>query len=249
MQPLLEILGLSAAGLFVACSAAFLGALVQGSIGFGLNLIVVPVVAIVEPAALPASGIILALPMTLGSALREHTHIDRPGVVWMTAGRLPGVVLGAWIVSVLAPETLALVIGVIVVLAVGMSIASPPLQLRPGSQAAVGFAGGLMGTASSIGGPPVALLYQGAPGPVVRSTLGATFLVGVVLSLGALGIAGQVEAFHWRFGGVLVPPVLLGLFASRYLHDWLDAGWLRPCVLGFAALAGIGVLLWGVLGN
>ena len=95
----------------------------------------------------------------------------------------------------------------------------------------------------------MALLYQNRSGPVMRSTLGATFLIGTLLSLLALGIAGQVEAFHWQFGGALVPAVLLGLFASRFLHGWLEAGWLRPCVLGFAALAGISVLLRGALGG
>jgi uncharacterized membrane protein YfcA len=249
LSSLLEALNLSTASLVAVGLAAFIGALVQGSIGFGLNLVVVPVVAIIEPAALPAAGIILALPMTLGSALREHTHIDRAGVVWMTLGRLPGVALGAWVVSVLTPETLALVIGVVVVAAVAMSLGSPPIRRRPRSQLAAGFMGGLMGTASSIGGPPVAILYQGAPGATLRSTLGATFLIGTVLSLLALGIAGQVDAFHWRFGGALVPPVLLGLWASRSLHDWLEAGWLRPCVLGFAALAGLAAVLRGVLGH
>jgi uncharacterized membrane protein YfcA len=226
--------------------SAMLGALVQGAIGFGLNLVVVPVVAILEPAALPAAMIIMALPMTAGSAIREHSHIDRSGVLWTTLGRLPGVAAGAFIVSILASDVLALVIGGFVVLAAVLSILSPPLSIRPASAALVGLVSGVMGTASSIGGPPVALLYQNQPGPIMRSTLGATFLIGTAMSLAALAIAGQVEVWQVWLGLALMPGIGFGLYASRWLHGWLDRGWLRPCVLGFAVFSGIAVMLRGV---
>ena len=247
MAPLLEALDVSAVGFLTIFLAVFVGALVQGAIGFGLNLVAVPVIAIYQPAVLPAAPIIFALPMTLGSALRERAHIDSAAVFWTTIGRLPGVVLGAWIVSVLRPESLSLLIGGIVVAAVVMSVASLRVSIDRRSQSIVGFLGGLMGTASSIGGPPMALLYQREPGPRVRATLGATFLVGTALSILALGTAGEVEAMHWRFAAAMVPAVLLGLLVSRFLHAWLDGGWLRPCVLAFSALAGAGVVLRGIL--
>ena len=59
-------------------------------------------------------------------------------------------------------------------------------------------------------------------------------------------MAGEVGPLHFQFGLAMVPAVLAGLFASRFLHRGLDRGWLRPCVLGFAALAGIAVILRGV---
>lgn len=242
-----ESLDLSLAGFAVVFATVFVGALVQGSIGFGLNLIVVPVVAVVRPDVLPAAAIILALPMTLGSALRERAHIDPAAVAWTSVGRFPGVVAGAWIVSALAPETLARVIGGMVLLAVSMSVVSMRIPIDRRSQAVAGLLGGLMGTASSVGGPPMALLYQHEPGPIMRSTLGATFLVGTAMSLVALGVAGEVGARHWRFGAAMLPAVLLGLVVSRRFHAWLDAGWLRPFVLGFAALAGLGVVVRGLL--
>jgi len=181
LESLPDALGLSAAGLAVCVGFVFLGALVQGAIGFGLNLVAVPAIAALRPDVLPAAAILFALPMTLGSALREHAHVDRPAVVWTTVGRLPGVALGAWVVRLLAPETLALVIGGMVLGGVAMSLASPALRVDRRTQTFVGLLSGLMGTAPSIGGPPVALLYQRHPGPVVRSTLGAIFLVGTVM--------------------------------------------------------------------
>ncbi|MBW2501127.1 MAG: sulfite exporter TauE/SafE family protein [Deltaproteobacteria bacterium] len=242
-----EILHLSTTAFAVVFAAVLVGAIIQGAIGFGLNLVVVPVVAILEPAALPASMIVMAVPMTLGSALRERGHIDRSGIGWTTLGRLPGVALGAWIVDRLDPDALASVIGALVVIAAGMSVLSPPIRLRPGSACLAGLASGVMGTASSIGGPPIALLYQHQPGPVLRSTLGAIFAIGVAMSLGALLLAGQVARWQALLGVALMPAIGLGLWLSRFLHAWLDRGWLRPCLLIFAVCSGMTVLLRGLL--
>jgi uncharacterized membrane protein YfcA len=241
-----ELIHLTPGGFALVSATVFVGATIQGSVGFGLNLIAVPVVAIVQPAALPAAMIIMAIPMTAGSAALEHGHIDRTGVLWTTLGRLPGVAVGAWVVSVLAPHTLALVTGGFVVLAAAMSAASPPLRIGRRSCTIAGFVGSVMGTASSIGGPPIALLYQNEPGPVLRSTLGATFLIGTAMSLTALVIAGQVAGWHWLLGLALMPSVSLGLYAGRWFHHWLETGWLRPCVLAFAFLTGSVVLLRGL---
>lgn len=246
MEGLFDALGVSGIGFAVAFGSVFVGALVQGSIGFGLNLIVVPAIAVIRPEALPAASIILALPMTLGSAFREREHIDANAVLWTSIGRIPGVVVGAVIVSVLSGDELALMIGGVVVIAVVMSVVSVRIAINRKNQAAVGLVSGLMGTASSIGGPPMALLYQHEPGPKMRATLGATFLVGTGLSLAALGVAGAVRELHWSFGLAMTPAVLLGLFASRYFHGWLDGGWLRPCVLAFATLSGLAVIFRGL---
>lgn len=230
----------------VLFAAVAIGALVQGTIGFGINVIAAPVAAIVLPEALPSAMIVMTLPMTAGSAFREREHIDREGVLWSTLGRLPGVVLGGFAVSRLEPEALATWIGGFVIVAALMSVATANLRVTPLSTVLVGGIGGLMGTMSSVGGPPLALLYQREPGPVLRSTLGTTFLIGAGLSLGALAVAGRVEPWHWGLGLALMPAVALGLVASRGLHERVDAGWLRPCVVGFACLAGLVVIVRGL---
>ncbi len=231
---------------FVLFVAVAIGALVQGTIGFGINVIAAPVAAIVQPDALPAAMIVLALPMTAGSAYREREHIDREGVLWTNVGRLPGAALGGWAVSLLPPEALATWIGGFVVVAALMSVLSSNLRPAPITSALVGGVAGLMGTMSSVGGPPLALLYQHEPGPVLRSTLGATFLLGSLLSLAALAIAGRVEPWHWALGLALTPAVALGLLASHGLRARVDAGRLRPAVVAFACAAGIAVVIRGL---
>lgn len=229
----------------LAFVSAIFGAVIQGAIGFGLNLVVVPVVALLWPEALPTSLIVMAIPMTIGSALRERDAIDLRGMGWVSVGRIPGVVAGAWLVSALASDTLARVTGGLVVAAALMSIFAPRLRVTTGASLVVGLVSGVMGTSSSIGGPPVALLYQHEPGPVVRSTLGATFAIGVAMSLAALAVAGEIHRHQVWLGVALMPAIGIGLYASRWLHHAVDTRWLRPGVLGFAIVSGAVVLLRG----
>jgi uncharacterized membrane protein YfcA len=95
----------------------------------------------------------------------------------------------------------------------------------------------------AVGGPYLGLAYADRPGPVLRATVSFAFAVGVVVSLAAVGIAGEIERGPLLLGIALVPTTFLGLTLGRRLTGRLDGGWLRPCVLGFAAVAGVFAIL------
>jgi uncharacterized membrane protein YfcA len=225
-------------------SVAF-GALIQGALGFGMNVVAAPIAALVHPEALPTALIVMSLPLNAGAALRERAHVDREGVLFTTLGRLPGVAIGAFIVSRLDPSALAPWIGGVVVVASLSSVWAPKLRATAMTKAFVGALAGVMGTTSSVDGPPLALLYQREPGPVLRATLGATFLIGSGLSLAALAAAGRVDGGDLALGLALTPAVVLGLAASRPFHAHVDAGWLRPGLVALTCLAGLGVIARG----
>jgi uncharacterized protein len=65
------------------------------------------------------------------------------------------------------------------------------------------------------------------------------------MSLVSLGLAGKVEGRHLVLVVELLPGLLLGLWASRWVVKRLDERWLRPAVLAFAAVAGLVIVLLG----
>jgi uncharacterized membrane protein YfcA len=105
-------------------------------------------------------------------------------------------------------------------------------------EVAAGFASGVAGTVGAVGGPYMGLAYADRPGPVLRATVSLAFAVGVVISLLAVGIAGEITEGAVLLGVALVPATFAGLLLGRRVTGLLDGGWLRPCVLGFAGLAG-----------
>jgi uncharacterized protein len=230
----------------IALAAITIGALVQGSVGFGANIVAVPVIAVLEPDALPATLALVVIPLVAVMAVRERHAVDRAGVTWMTVGRVPGTVVGATVVAVISADTLSVLLGAGVLLAVAMSTFTATIPVNRVTATTAGFASGAMGTATAIGGPPLALLYQHHEGPVLRATLAVAFAVGTVLSLVGLAIAGAIEAWHVVLAIALVPGLLAGLALSRLLVHRLDRAWLRPAVLGFAAATAVIAIIRGL---
>ena len=59
-----------------------------------------------------------------------------------------------------------------------------------------GATSGLLGTATAIGGPPMALVWQRNSGARLRGTMSGFFLVGSVMSLVVLAVTGAVDGAH-----------------------------------------------------
>jgi hypothetical protein len=231
----------------LAALATLVGASIQGSIGFGMNLVTVPVLALVLPESLPATVVLLGIPISIAMVRHERDAVDRPGLWWILAGRVPGSVGGAVVVAAVSTNTLKFAIGASVLLAVAASVTAPPIPLTPMSQFTGGVVSGTTGTAVGIGGPPLALLYQHHAGPTMRATLAASFSFGTALSVVTLAAAGEVTIADCALAAALVPLVVGGTWIGRRAHAVLDRRWLRPAVLTFAAVSAAVVLgdaLW-----
>ena len=231
------------AELFVALGAVGIGAIIHGSIGFGFSLIVVPTMALIRPEAVPATLLMLALPMTIFMTLRERRSIDMTGFVWITGGRFIGTIAGVGVLIVMPKNLLSMLLGLLIITAALMSLLGASLEVRKDTQFAGGIASGVFSTAAALGGPPLALIYQQRPGPELRSTLAISFVVGLLMSLIALILAGRVREEHAVLALQLLPGLFVGLWSSRYIARFLDERWLRPAILAFAAMAGIAVVV------
>ena len=230
---------LSAVEYLVTLAVVTVGAAVQGTLGFGANLLAVPVLALFEPAAVPAATTMMALPLANGMAVAERGHVDWPGVGWLMVGRIPGTMVGAAIVAVVAASTLSVLAGAAVLVAVALSLVTTTVVVNRATTMSAGLASGIMGTATSIGGPPLALLYQHHEGPILRSTLAVTIGVGTVISLGGQAVAGAVHGWQLLLALSLLPGVATGLALGRVVSRRVDERWLRPAVLAFATGAAL----------
>ena len=231
--------------LAVLAVAVAAGAVIQGSIGFGYALLAVPAMALVLPWAVPVTPLLLALPMTVLMSAREWRSIDTGGFVLITAGRLVGTVAGVALL-VLAPKGwLSTLTGLLIVAAALGSFFSPNFEVNDRTRIAGGLASGVVGTVAALGGTPLALVYQDRSGPELRSTLAISFVVGILMSLAGLWLAGKVEARHAVLALELLPCLLVGLWASRWVVERLDERWLRPAVLAFATIAGAAIIFLG----
>jgi uncharacterized membrane protein YfcA len=232
-------------GVELAIAIAIVGvaSCVQASLGFGLGLLAAPVLALVDDRLVPGPLLIIALVLTLLVALRERGGLDWGGVKWAVAGRVPGSVLGTIAVVSLSDRLLIVVFAVLVLAAVLLSAAGWKVTPTVPTLFTAGMASGLMGSITSIGGPPMAIAYQHRSGPELRATLALFFVFGSALSIALLSLAGEIDLGDVWLAAVLLPPMLIGNIAARYTSRWLDRGFVRPAILWFSGGASAALLL------
>ncbi|GAB3211830.1 TSUP family transporter [Marinactinospora thermotolerans] len=228
--------------LLVAGTAVLVGAAVQGGVGLGVGLVAAPVVSMLAPELMPGTMLVVSAVLPLLTIGTEWRHADLPGLSWALLGRLVGTLPGVWVVAVLPAAELEAVVGVMVLVAVALTVRAVRLRATPGTLGLAGLVSGVTGTATSIGGPPIALVYQHAAGPRVRATLAGYFAVGALLSLAALALGGQVSDRQVVAGVALVPFVVAGFLLSRPLRRAVDGERLRAALLVVVTLSGIVLL-------
>ncbi|MGK3647052.1 sulfite exporter TauE/SafE family protein [Pseudarthrobacter enclensis] len=233
----------------IIAGVIFLAACLQASSGFGMGMLAAPVIALIDPALLPASLILLALLVTVMVTVTERQSLDLRGTGWALLGRVPGSLLGTWLVAASSREGLAWV--VVAVVLTGLVLAGRGWAPRPrrANLVAAGAASGIMGTATSIGGPPMALVWQNHDGPRLRGTMSAFFMVGSAISLAMLWAAGTVTGHMLVLALWMAPAVVAGYLASRRINRYLSAVRLKALAFGASALGSVLLVMQLVLGS
>ncbi len=233
--------------LLAACAVLTIGAAVQGSVGIGLGLIAAPILALIDPSLVPGPILCCGLALTGLMSYRERQAMDVSGLKWGVVGRLIGTLVAAVVLSNVPKKEMTLVLGALVVFAVALSASG--LHVRPTMWTLIsaGALSGFMGTTSNTGGPPIALLYQNAPGARLRSTLSGFFVFGTIMSLFALVAVGHFGRDEFWSALALLPGVLIGFALSTRTRQLFDQGYTRAAVLTVSAVSGATVILRALL--
>jgi hypothetical protein len=218
---------------------------VQGTTGVGFALIVAPILALLAPDLVPVTLLMLMIPLNVYVAWREWGALDRKGATWITFGRFAGTFGGLWLLTTLTSSLLNILIGAVTILAAIVTLVAPSFTPDRRALVAVGVITGVTETATGIGGPPLALVYQHQAAARLRATLAFCFLVGQLMSLAVLATAGRVSASHFVAALMLVPALAVGAAVSRLTHDRVGGRPLRVFVLFFAIASGAVLLVRG----
>lgn len=240
--------GLTAQELVIGVGVVVIAAALQGSIGFGLAVLSVPILTVVNPVFTPIPVLILSLMVGAGTMLRERSDLDLEGFGWVITGRVPGALLGAWVLSIATERTLGIVIGVIVLLAVAVLSSGLSVKLSRASRVIAGVVSGFSGTSAGIGGPPIALLYGRQAGPVVRSTLGAIFTIGITINLVILTALRVLTTTDVAVAILLSPAMVVGFAISGRLRPHVDGERVRAGILIVSSVAAVSLLVRSLAG-
>ncbi|WP_202878782.1 sulfite exporter TauE/SafE family protein [Ornithinimicrobium ciconiae] len=242
------ILGVPLWALAVIALALLVGTMVQGLVGLGLGLVGAPIATLVAPELMPGLLLCTAALLPLLQLARNRQEIDWRGLAWALPARIPGTVLGVWLVSLFTVRQLSVAVGVMVLAAVLVTRHTVTVPITPTTLVGAGIISGVTSTATSIGGPPIAILYQHRSPVQIRSTLAVYFVLGAVFSLIGLGVSGQLEARQVWLAALLVPFLLAGLWLSGRVGRHVSPLRIRNIMLLVCAASALTLLVRSLAG-
>lgn len=236
--------------MLLAATAALAGAFVQSASGFGFALLLSPALfAVLEPAEAVTTLLVLGVALNL-LVLMEGGRVDRRALVPVLAAALPGLALGAWLLSELSKSALQVAVGVAVIAAAGWQLA----HRRSGRERRVpaawltGLASGVLTTSISVSGPPIVLWLEarGVRPEEFRASLAASFLA-LNLAGGAVVLAAEGSgAFDAGVAAPLLGLVVAGYALGAVAFRRLDAERFFGFVLGLVVVTGVASVVAGL---
>jgi uncharacterized protein len=232
----------------LAALAALVGAAVQSATGFGFALVLSPALfAVMEPTE--AVTALLLLGVVLNLLVLVEGHDARWSLVPpLILPAVPGLALGALLLSALSREPLQIGVGVAVIAAALWQLRHRGVARRVPA-AVAGLTSGVLTTSISISGPPLVLWLEAQElrPAEFRATLAALFLALNVLG-GAvlLGIEGS-GAVDLSELASLLGLVLIGYALGAFAFRRLDQRRFATVVIGLVICTGVASVLAGLL--
>ena len=218
----------------------FLASIIQVTLGMGFGMMAAPLAALIDPALVPAPVLIAGMFTAFWTAWTERRDIVWREVGYGFIGRFAGIFVAIMVLSSLVGnKSFLLVFGLLTGLAVILSASGWRMRFNMPNLMAMSLLSGFMGTVTSVGAPPLAVLYAGQPAQTSRATLSAFFAFGAIVSLAAqfgAGLAGKPELIH---GAMMLAPMLAGIAVAARIKSRFD----RRYRLALLAVAGVASLL------
>lgn len=237
MEPVL----LPDVGPWLVCAiTVFIGTIVQRLSGAGYGMFAAPVMAMVAPNWLPGTVVLVGFLIGFGALSNTRDAVRWRDLPSGLAGRILGAGAAAYIASaVIGTDALALIVGFVVLFAVGLTVLGLTFPITTASLFVAGGISGMMGTLTGIGAPPMAILYANVETRNAAATQNAFYGFGTFVTIIALSVADVLTLSQLAFAASLAPLVSIALWTSRSLATRFERGAIRPWALGLATLSAV----------
>jgi uncharacterized membrane protein YfcA len=246
-MPFADLLTLELAG---AAATALVAATISGFAGFGLNLVMMPILAVLFS---PVEAIPIVTVMGLVNAVRmlggTWRLIDRREVIILGCVSVFTVPLGAWVLVNVEAEVMrraiaAFVVLFTVIMLVGWHYRGPR---NTATHVGVGLIAGFLNAGVGIGGPPVVLYQLAREGdPAVgRANLVGFFTILALVTLVVFSFKGVMDETAMMRSGLLVPFVLLGTWIGMASFNPATVHLHRRFALGFLLAVSVMIVVVG----
>jgi hypothetical protein len=233
----------------IAAAVAFAGAILRGFTGFGANLILAPVYAVLfGPVEAVQLVVIISVIAVWQIFVPAAKVVDWREIAPMIGAAIVLSPLGVWALLIAEPAFVRRAMGVFVLIAAAVLLTGWSYKGPRGPiiGAAVGGLGGFITGFASIGGPIPVLYFMSAPGEarVQRANNVISVAVFAPVTLAVFVVTGTLTLETVFRAIVLTIPYMAGLWSGTRLFTVAPAAAFRWIVLGILAAIGVGALVF-----
>jgi hypothetical protein len=191
----------------------------------------------------PGPLLVLGGAVSLLSAVREHRSIDWAMAAVTLLGRFVGAAMAVAAIAVMSPRLLSIAFALMILVAVTMSVAGWVLPPTRANACGAGLVSGVMGTVTSAGAPPFAILMQRMDPARFRATIGCILGAGAAVSLLMLASVGKFGSTQLHLGLALFPWTVAGFLVSGKVGRRISSQTVRNSLLAMAGAGAVGILV------
>lgn len=224
----------------------FIGAYVQGLIGFGIGLLCAPILAIYMPAMVPTTMILNSIVLSCIMCFRGAASVDSSIVKWPILGNILGVACAAAMIAAIPAGWFDVLLGLLLLALVFMT-AAKNIPVNRNIGAAAGYLSGFMGTITAVGGPPMALVFKQYEPKVIRANLAVFFLISSLCATVALYLVDKLTMQHVKLFLLTCPGMLVGYYLSQKSNAIDNPKLIANAILVISFVASVYVVFKGLI--
>lgn len=204
-----------------------------------MAVVAAPFIVLVKPDWVPVVLSVTALPLSGINAWNQRQALDYKNMAVPMLTRLIGTSCGAWVLVQMNSFWLQIAVAVSVLIAVAFTLRGVHFEATPHRLGWAGFLSGFMGTTTSIGGPPMAIVMQHGEPRTVRANLSLYFTYSCTISIISYVVVGVMT---WRLfleSISFLPCVIIGFALGLRTRRIMDGSKYRPVLLGICTVAAV----------
>jgi uncharacterized protein len=229
---------------FLAFCAVIFAAFVRGISGFGMALVLAPILLlIINSKSVVAINLLLGAVSNLVVLFYSFRRADFKPVLPLAICYLVGIPLGLWTLKSIDTTMLKIVIGIVtIVFAIPLVFKiSGAFKNEKVAGGIAGFFSGLIGTATSLGGPPAVLFMHNQEWPKdrIHARLAFYFAITAPVSIAAYAFSGLIDGETMLTSASFIPALFIGVALGILAFKKIDSRRFRTISLIIIIGAGL----------
>ena len=230
--------------------AVLAGGLVKGTIGFGMPMVALPIIAFVIPAT--TAMVILCAPIFLTNFLqiKFKQGVSSYRFLPMFISLIIGLIVGARLIIEININTITQIIAVSIIFAAlvncfGIKITAINEKREKAITIIIGFGSGILGGLSTFYGPPMLAYLVAADLPKEKfvRTVSTMYFIGSFPLYGSLIYYGFATSLDLIVSLVLIIPAYIAQQLGTKIRDKINQKQFRMCILITLIILGFSLLI------